>query len=180
MLPSPRATASARARTHARAGMEAILLIGIQGAGKSTFYWRRFFHTHVRLSLDLLKTRHRERVLLEACLGARQPLVVDNTNVTAAGRARYVLPARAAGFRVSGYFFEPDPRGSLRRNGEREGKRRVPPAALFGTLKRLERPRRAEGFDELYRVLLSESGEFLPEPWGGADEEGAAAPPADA
>jgi predicted kinase len=70
--------------------METVLLIGIQGAGKSTFYLQRFFHTHVRLSLDLLRTRHRERTLLEACLGAGQPLVVDNTNVTAAERARYI------------------------------------------------------------------------------------------
>jgi predicted kinase len=151
--------------------MEAVLLIGIQGAGKSTFYLRRFFHTHVRLSLDLLRTRRRERLLLEACLGARQPLVIDNTSVTAAERARYILPAKAAGFRVTGYFFEPDPRGSLRRNNEREGKRRVPPAGLFGTLKRLQRPRRDEGFDGLYRVRVSESGEFLAEPWVGADDE---------
>lgn len=151
--------------------MEAILLIGIQGAGKSTFYCRCFFHTHVRLSLDLLKTRHRERTLLEACLGTRQPLVVDNTNVTAAGRARYILPAKAAGFRVTGYFFEPDPQGSLQRNNRREGKRKVPPAALFGTLKRLERPRMEEGFDVLYRVRLSESGEFHAELWAGADDK---------
>lgn len=147
--------------------MEAVLLIGIQGAGKSTFYCRRFLHTHVRLSLDLLKTRHRERVLLDACLAVGQPLVIDNTNVTAAGRARYILPARAAGFRVAGYFFDPDPQGCLRRNNQREGRRRVPPAGLFGTLKRLERPRLAEGFDELHLVRLSESGEFLAEPWGG-------------
>lgn len=150
--------------------MEAVLFIGIQGAGKSTFYCRRFFHTHVRLSLDMLKTRGREKTLLEACLRARQPLVVDNTNVTAAERARYILPAKAAGFRVAGYFFEPDPEGSLQRNDRREGKRRVPPAGLFGTLKRLERPRLDEGFDALYRVRLSEDGQFLADPWGGADD----------
>jgi predicted kinase len=152
--------------------MEAVLLIGIQGAGKSTFYQRRFFNTHVRLSLDLLKTHRRESVLLEACLATRQPLVIDNMNVTAAGRARYILPARAAGFRVAGYFFEPDPQGSLRRNNEREGKRRVPPAGLFGTLKRLQRPRLEEGFDELFRVRLSDSGEFDVKHWGGAGGEG--------
>ena len=118
-----------------------------------------------------MKTRNRERVLLEACIGTRQPFVVDNTNVTAAERARYILPARAAGFRVSGYFFEPDPANSLRRNNERDGKRRVPPAALFGTLKRLERPHREEGFDGLYRVVLSDSGEFRAEAWDGADEQ---------
>jgi predicted kinase len=149
--------------------VEAVLLVGIQGAGKSTFYCRRFLHTHVRLSLDLLKTRHREKTLLEACLDTRQPFVIDNTNVTAAGRARYIMSASEAGFRVTGYFFEPDPGASLRRNNEREGKSKVPPAALFGTLKRLERPGKEEGFDELYLVRLSESGEFRVEMWGGTD-----------
>ena len=41
--------------------MEAVILIGIQGAGKSTFYKDRFFNTHVRINLDMLKTRHREK-----------------------------------------------------------------------------------------------------------------------
>jgi predicted kinase len=148
--------------------MEAVLLIGIQGAGKSTFYRERFFDTHVRVSLDLLKTRRRERALLEACLATGQPLVVDNTNVTAAERARYVAPSKAAGFRVVGYFFVPDPKGSWERNSRREGRRRVPPAGLFGTLKRLEPPRAAEGFDGLFTVSLSPAGEFAAAPWEGA------------
>lgn len=156
--------------------MEAVLLIGIQGAGKSTFYKERFFDTHVRVSLDLLRTRRRERALLEACLATGQRLVVDNTNVTAAGRAGYIAPAKAAGFRVVGYFFIPDPEGSRERNDRREGRRRVPPAGLFGTLKRLEPPRAAEGFDELFAVTLSPAGEFVALPRGG--EGGASAPPA--
>jgi hypothetical protein len=36
--------------------MEAIILIGIQGAAKSTFYRDRFFDTHVRINLDMLKS----------------------------------------------------------------------------------------------------------------------------
>lgn len=139
--------------------MQAILLIGIQGAGKSTFYRDCFFDTHVRISLDLLRTRNREKRLLELCLETRQPFVVDNTNPTAAERARYLVPARAAGFEVGGYFFEPDPKGSFERNRQRA--RSVPPAGLFGTLKRLERPRPEEGFDRLRRVVLAPDGRFL-------------------
>jgi len=36
-----------------------ILLMGIQAAGKSEFCKRRFYRTHIRLNLDMLKTRHR-------------------------------------------------------------------------------------------------------------------------
>lgn len=145
--------------------MEAVMLIGIQASGKTTFYRERFFDTHLRLSLDMLRTRRRERLLLEACLRAEQRFVVDNTNPTAAERARYVAPARAAGFRVVGYFFEPDPRGAAARNAQRAEGVRVPPAGLFGTLKRLQRPEPAEGFDELYRVRVPTPGEFAVEAW---------------
>jgi predicted kinase len=40
--------------------MEAVVFIGIQASGKTTFYQQRFFATHVRISLDLLRTRERE------------------------------------------------------------------------------------------------------------------------
>src|SRR5690348_8137522 len=142
--------------------MEAVLLIGIQGAGKSTFYCRRFFDTHVRISQDLLKTRHREARLLHLCLDTGQPFVIDKTNPTVAERARYIAAARAARFRVVGYFFEPDARGSFARNRTRT--KPVPPAGLFGTLKRLQRPQLAEGFDELFVVRL-EGGDFAVAPY---------------
>ncbi|WP_407297886.1 AAA family ATPase [Stutzerimonas zhaodongensis] len=136
-----------------------ILLIGIQAAGKSTFYRRQFFDTHLRLNLDMLRTRYRERTLFQACLQTQQRLVIDNTNPSIAERAAYIGPARGAGFRVIGYFFEPDPRGCAARNESRV--RQIPPAGLFGTLKRLQRPTLGEGFDTLYRVVLDASGEFI-------------------
>ncbi|GGM08852.1 AAA family ATPase [Pseudomonas asuensis] len=139
--------------------MELIVFIGIQAAGKSTFYQRCFFDTHVRINRDMLRTRHREHRLLAACLEGKQKVVIDNTNPSAAERARYIEPAQAAGFTVIGYFFEPDPRGCEARNQARA--RKVPPAGLFGTLKRLERPRFEEGFHELHCVVLQPDGHFL-------------------
>jgi predicted kinase len=138
--------------------MEAVLLIGIQGSGKSTFYRERFFETHLRVSQDLLRTRNREQRILEVCLQTNMPFVVDKTNVTAEERGRYIEAARAAGFRVVGYFFEPDPKGAFERNKART--RPVPAAGLFGTLKRLQEPRLEEGFDRLYRVSVAPEGAF--------------------
>src|SRR6266853_479136 len=79
--------------------MEAVIFVGVQGSGKTTFYRDRFFETHVRINLDMLKTRHREQLLLAACLAAKQPFVVDNTNPLPSDRARYIGVAREAGFR---------------------------------------------------------------------------------
>lgn len=39
------------------------------------------------INLDTLKTRNRERILLAACLEAKQPFVLDNTNLTREVRA---------------------------------------------------------------------------------------------
>lgn len=33
--------------------MQAVIFVGLQGAGKTTFYKERFFATHLRLSLDM-------------------------------------------------------------------------------------------------------------------------------
>ena len=60
--------------------MEAVIFIGIQGTGKSSFYQEQFFHTHVRINLDMLKTKHRLRLLFNACLEAGQSFLLDNTN----------------------------------------------------------------------------------------------------
>jgi hypothetical protein len=41
--------------------MQAVILIGLPGAGKTTFYRQQFFERHVRISLDMLRMRNRER-----------------------------------------------------------------------------------------------------------------------
>lgn len=144
--------------------MEAVILVGIQASGKSTFYQRRFFDTHVRISRDLLRTRSREQQLMQTCLQTRQPFVIDNTNVTAEERARYIGAAKAAGYRVVGYFFRTEPRAAIARNKLRQGRAVIPVPGILGTYKKLEEPRMDEGFDELHAVTLTPSNEFVVEP----------------
>ena len=76
----------------------AILLIGIPATGKSTFCRLRFFDSHLRLNLDQLRTRHREKLLLEVCLSSRLPFVVDNTNATRAERGSLHWSVKNRGF----------------------------------------------------------------------------------
>jgi len=140
---------------------EAAVFCGVQAAGKSTFYRERFFETHVRINMDMLKTRRRESLLLEACLLGRQPFVVDNTNPLAADRARYVAPAKAAGFLVTGWFFRATPREAIARNKGRSDKPSIPIPGLLGTWKKLEEPRWAEGYDALYVVTLTPGGVYV-------------------
>lgn len=147
--------------------MEAVLLVGIQAAGKSTFYHRRFFDTHVRINLDMLKTRHREEILLGACLDAKQPFVIDNTNPTRQDRAAYIAAARAAGFSVAGYYFQSRLQESVARNEQRIGKARIPAKGIVATHRKLELPRFDEGFDRLHYVEIGPGGEFVVREWQG-------------
>jgi predicted kinase len=119
--------------------MEAIVLCGVQGSGKTTLFRDRFAATHEHVSLDVQGSRAREAALIAECLEAGRPFVVDNTNPTVADRARYIDPAREAGFKVIGYLVEGDGRSV-----------HVGPATAAATARRFVRPTPEEGFDELF------------------------------
>ena len=130
---------------------EAIIFVGVQGAGKTTFYVQQFLSTHVRLSRDLAGSPEREQILLRACLQARLPFVVDNTNVTAASRSAYIAVAKACGFRTLAYYFDVPMRTAIGRNNHRTDKKPIPVPAIVKLFKQIEPPTVEEGFDEIRR-----------------------------
>jgi predicted kinase len=70
---------------------ELVMLIGLQGAGKTTFAGQRFAETHVLISKDRLRNnrrpeRRQQRLIVEA-LAAGRSVVVDDTNPSIAERA---------------------------------------------------------------------------------------------
>ena len=144
--------------------MEAIIFCGIPGSGKSTFFKERFFGTHVRISLDMLRTRHREKVFISVCLESGQRFVVDNTNTTRAERAVYIQAAKNRHFSVVGYYFSSCIEDAITRNSLRTGKARVPDIAIKSMLSKLERPSLSEGFDALYYVAITD-GKFSVSEW---------------
>jgi predicted kinase len=158
---------------------ELVILIGLQGSGKTTFYQTHFAATHVRLSKDLLRNnRHparRQAHLLAEALQAGRSVVVDNTNPTQEDRAALIGLGRSLGARVVGYYFASPLAECLGRNRQRTGKARVPDVALYATRKRLERPASEEGFDQLWFVGPLGDGGFEISDWDenrGDDETG--------
>jgi predicted kinase len=149
--------------------MEAILFMGVQASGKSSFYRERFFRTHLRLNLDMLKNRNREWRLLEACLDSDTRFVLDNTNPTRAERQTLIEAAKARRFHVIGYYFQSQVEGCKLRNEQRPADERVPLAGLLATYARLELPSWDEGFDKLHYVQMAETG-FDVEDWQRAEE----------
>src|SRR3954454_1082449 len=142
--------------------MEAVILCGVQGAGKTTLYRDRFLETHARVSMDLLRTRAREAAFMKLCLDTKMPFVVDNTNPTVADRARYVVPAREAGFRLIAYLVEVDHTVAASRNTARA--RTVPASGLRDVARRRVRPAPEEGFQELWHATAALDGGWRIEP----------------
>ncbi len=138
--------------------MNGIILIGLQASGKSSFFLSQFYKTHLRLSLDMLKTRNREKILFNACLEGKQPVVIDNTNPTVKDRQWYINVFKEHKFEVHGYYFESRIEDCLKRNELRTGKERIPDIGIKGTYNKLQLPKLSEGFDKLYYVTMGKDG----------------------
>jgi predicted kinase len=145
--------------------MEAVIFVGLQASGKSSFYRERFFRTHLRINLDMLKTRHREKRFLDVCLETSLPFVIDNTNPSIADREPYITAAKAKGYRIACYYFQSKIEDCKRRNAARPENEQVPLPGILGTSSRLQIPSRSEGFDMIQYVRINDAGGFLVEEW---------------
>lgn len=76
------------------------LMMGIPGCGKTTYVLENFRNTHVRLNLDTIKSREKERRIFAACLDSGVNVVIDNTNMSRKERARFVPLARLFGYEI--------------------------------------------------------------------------------
>ena len=101
-------------------GRKLIILMGMPGSGKSFFYQSYLApHNYVYLSQDQLKTKGKVMTALKRALPTGQPIVIDATNPTKAGRAEYITVAQAAGYIVDIIY--------VVRNGEEFNKLRAEP-----------------------------------------------------
>ncbi len=132
---------------------QAIIFIGIQASGKTTFYERMLSDgTYAHISLDVLHTRNKEFSQMMDCLNNGMSFVIDNTNPKISDRTVYINKAKEFGYRVIGIFFQSIVRDCVSRNEARGGK--VPSKAIASTSNKLQIPSMSEGFDELFFVRI--------------------------
>jgi len=136
--------------------LEVVVLIGFQGAGKSTFRAQRFAETHAVVSKDLFRNnrrpeRRQQQLIAEALAGGRS-VVVDNTNPSVEERAAIIETARGASARVVAFYFDSPLAACAARNDARPLEARVPEVGLRATARRLVRPSLREGFSEIWTV----------------------------
>ncbi len=133
--------------------MEAIICVGLPASGKSTLYGDSgFFHTYVRINLDMLKTRKREKILFDVCLKAKLNVYIDNTNVTKRERGCYLDELIKNKYDIRCFWFNTEIEECLRRNVDREESHRVNPVAIYSKAKEFEIPEIDEGFNQIISI----------------------------
>jgi predicted kinase len=141
---------------------ECIILVGLPGAGKTTFARDRY-PSHEHISKDAWpgagNQQARQDAALRRSLAEGRSVIVDNTNVSPAERAAVIAIAREFDARVVGYYIEASTREAVGRNEQRTGRTRVPKVAIFASARRLVPPVLEEGFDELHTLRASDEGQ---------------------
>lgn len=139
--------------------MEMIIFVGLPGSGKSTYYKKYFFNTHLRISNDLLRTKNRTEKLLRFCQETKMPFVIDNTNITKRIRQQYIQTVKnwTDEVYIKCIYFDCNIQTCIERNRERLGKDKIPDCAIYEKAKRLEYPGKDEGFDQILVVANSET-----------------------
>lgn len=135
----------------------AVIFIGIQASGKTTFY-NHYFSDYVHVNLDTLKRRSRENTLLSECIENGESFVVDNTNPSREVRQKYFNILEGTDYEIHGYYFKSSIDDCLARNSKRLGKARIPDSGVRSTYAKLELPSYEEGFDKLFYVTIEDDG----------------------
>lgn len=161
--------------------MDLVVLSGLQGSGKTTFFAARFAATHAHVSRDRFPNARdkarRERELVAEAARSGRPVVVDNTHARRDDRAALASLGRALGLRPVLYWFPPDVRASIARNAGRTGRARVPVVGILATAKRFATPDASEGFAAVWEVRATPEGAFEVRPRPDLAAAGGAGPP---
>lgn len=151
--------------------MEAIIFIGLQASGKSTFYRKNFLNSHSIISNDLLNEKNtnsrllEESKLIDDCLKKNINMLFDNTNYSIAKRKEYIDKIKPHNYKIIGYYFKMNVPRSIKWNQLREPAQIVPKAAIYTMSKKIELPSLSEGYNELYYIDYKYN-KLIVEHWG--------------
>jgi predicted kinase len=129
---------------------ELVVMVGFQGAGKSTWVATHLAGTHAVVSKDhwprARRREARQQRVVAQLLAEGHSVVVDNTSPSVAERAPLIAAAREAGVPVRAVWVDTPLDTCLIRNAARPDAVRVPVVGLHAAADRFAPPSPAEGF----------------------------------
>ena len=133
--------------TNSKALKIAVIFIGMANSGKTEFYNRYFSDIYTHIELSVLRTRLKERSALNECFAHVDSFVINNEN-----------PTKEAGYRIVGYYFDSTAEPPTANTSKAKEKAKYNAYIKFKD--KMQTPCYDEGFDELYCVHMSRSGDF--------------------
>lgn len=125
------------------------VMVGLPASGKSSIVKEKYSGIEV-VSRDLLNGNKSEaRKKLENLLKEGKSVVVDNTNYDRATRAEIISLAKKYNYSIESVYVKIDKQTALKRNKQREGKKRVPDVAIHTLARKFQEPTYDEGFSNL-------------------------------
>jgi predicted kinase len=141
--------------TH-RMGQEIVVMVGLQGAGKSTYCQRYFSVRYTYISKDRLRNnrrpQRRQMQLVEEALKRGESVVVDNTHPSPVERSPLIQLAQRWQIPIRAVFLDTPAEICEQRNQLRPEGKKVPQVGLYATRKIFQVPSLEEGFTEVLIV----------------------------
>ena len=135
---------------------EIILLVGLQGSGKSTYSDILVnVHGYVRINQDTLKTKSKCLTEAKKQMGLDASIVVDNTNSSKDTRAEYIKLAQKYNYTVRCFVFDVSLEFAMHNTTYRMykyDKTSIPKIAYAMYKKYYVEPKKEEGIDSIEKI----------------------------